>query len=154
MRNTAGAIAALGMVVSLAIHTPASAQEAYLGEIKLVGFNFCPRGTMPADGQLLPISQYSALFSLYGTYYGGDGRTTFALPDLRGRVPVHAGQGPGLKPYREGQRGGSEFSRGVPNTAAAGDDVPVIGPDAIPNTQPYLALRYCVVTQGVYPSRN
>ena len=58
------------------------------------------------DGQLLPISQYSALFSLLGTIYGGDGRTTFALPDLRGRVPIHQGNGPGLPSYREGQKGG------------------------------------------------
>lgn len=84
------------------------AQERYLGEIFLVGFTFCPRGSAAADGQLLAINSNQALFSLYGTTYGGDGRTTFALPDLRGRVPLHAGSGPGLSAYREGQAGGAE----------------------------------------------
>jgi len=73
--------------------------EQYLGEIRMTGFNFAPQGWMLCNGQLLPISQYAALFSLIGTYYGGDGRSTFALPDLRGRVPVHQGQGAGLSPY-------------------------------------------------------
>ncbi|MGE3801486.1 MAG: phage tail protein [Candidatus Kapaibacterium sp.] len=80
----------------------------YIGQISMVAFNFAPRGWAFCDGQLLPISQYTALFSLIGTTYGGDGRTTFALPDLRGRVPLHMGQGPGLSSYREGQVGGTE----------------------------------------------
>jgi len=63
----------------------------YLGEIKLVSFNFAPRGWAFCNGQLLPINQNQALFSLLGTTYGGDGRTTFALPDLRGRMPLHSG---------------------------------------------------------------
>ena len=88
---------------------PAHAQsEPLIGQAMLVGFNFCPRGWTTASGQLLAISQYSALFSLYGTIYGGDGRTTFALPDLRGRVPISQGQGPGLSPYSIGQRAGTE----------------------------------------------
>lgn len=82
--------------------------DPFLGEIMMVGYNFCPRGWANADGQLLPINQNQALFSLYGTMYGGDGRTTFALPDLRGRVPIHAGAGPGLSDYRQGAKGGSE----------------------------------------------
>lgn len=86
----------------------ANAQEEYLGQVMLVGFNFCPRGTVAAEGQLLPIASNSALFSLYGTIYGGDGRTTFALPDLRGRSPISMGQGPGLGNYPEGRKGGSE----------------------------------------------
>ncbi|WP_201742291.1 phage tail protein [Mangrovicoccus ximenensis] len=86
----------------------AGAQEMYLGQIFMMGSNFCPRGSVAADGQLLAISQFSALFSLYGTVYGGDGRTTFALPDLRGRSPVNAGAGPGLTPVMLGQRGGSD----------------------------------------------
>ncbi len=81
--------------------------EPYLGQLMLVGYGFNNRGWANADGQLLAIAQYSALFSLYGTMYGGDGRTTFALPDLRGRVPIHVGTGPGLPTYRQGQRGGS-----------------------------------------------
>lgn len=67
--------------------------EPFLGQIMMVGFTFAPRGWAMCDGQLLPISQNQALFSLLGTIYGGDGRTTFALPDLRGRVPVHFGPG-------------------------------------------------------------
>ncbi|MHA1541609.1 MAG: tail fiber protein [Candidatus Hodarchaeales archaeon] len=82
--------------------------EPYLGEIVLFAGNFAPRGWAFCDGQLLPISQNTALFSILGTTYGGDGRTTFALPDLRGRVPVHAGTGPGLTPRPLGQKGGSE----------------------------------------------
>ena len=65
--------------------------EAFLGEIRLMGFSFAPRGWARCDGQILPINQNQALFSLLGTTYGGDGRTTFALPDLRGRSPLHSG---------------------------------------------------------------
>ncbi len=82
--------------------------EPYIGEISMFGGNFAPRGWALTDGQLLPISQYTALFSILGTTYGGDGRTTFALPDLRGRVPMHAGSGPGLTPRRLGEKGGVE----------------------------------------------
>lgn len=78
----------------------------YLGEIALLGFNFPPVGWALCDGSLLPISEYSALFALLGTTYGGNGQTTFALPDLRGRVPVHQGTGPGLPTYVLGQAGG------------------------------------------------
>lgn len=67
--------------------------EPFLSEIKLVSFNFAPRGWALCNGQLLPINQNQALFALLGTTYGGDGRTTFALPSLRGRVPIHAGSG-------------------------------------------------------------
>ena len=70
--------------------------------------NFAPRGWAFCDGQLLAVSQNDALFSLLGTIYGGDGRTTFGLPDLRGRVPIHAGSGPGLSPRRLGAKAGSE----------------------------------------------
>ncbi|HWA83496.1 MAG TPA: tail fiber protein [Fimbriimonadaceae bacterium] len=82
--------------------------DPYIGEVKLVPYNFAPRGWAFCAGQILPISQNTALFSLIGTYYGGDGRSTFALPDLRGRVAVHSGQGPGLSPYTIGQAGGVE----------------------------------------------
>lgn len=70
--------------------------------------NFAPRGWAFCDGQLLAVSQNDALFSLLGTIYGGDGRTTFGLPDLRGRVPIHAGSGPGLSPRRLGAKAGAE----------------------------------------------
>lgn len=82
--------------------------DEYIGTIKVFGFNFAPRGWALCQGQLLPIAQNTALFSLLGTYYGGNGQTTFGLPDLRGRTVVGMGQGPGLSPYDIGQQGGSE----------------------------------------------
>lgn len=121
---------------SLSIASPAAAgTDAYLGEIIMGGWNFCPRGTIKADGQLLPISQNSALFSLYGTNYGGDGRTTFAMPDLRGRTPINAGQGPGLPNRTLGSR--TTSSNG--ESGANGGTV---------------AIMYCVVSQGIFPPRS
>ena len=84
------------------------AQEGMIGEIKLFAGNFAPSTWAICNGQLLPISQNQALFSILGTTYGGDGRNTFALPDLRGRVPVSPGQGPGLSNYVLGQQTGAE----------------------------------------------
>lgn len=82
--------------------------EPFVGEIRMFAGNFAPRGWAFCDGQLLAISQNDALFSLLGTIYGGDGRTTFGLPDMRGRVPVHAGTGPGLSNRRLGNKSGQE----------------------------------------------
>ena len=82
--------------------------EPFIGEIRMFAGNFAPRNWAFCDGQLLAISQNDALFSLLGTIYGGDGRTTFGLPDLRSRTPIHAGTGPGLSPRRIGERGGVE----------------------------------------------
>mgnify|MGYP000054799485 CR=1 FL=1 len=82
--------------------------EPFIGQIMMFGGNFAPRNWALCDGQLLAINNYQALFSILGTTYGGDGRTTFALPDLRGRAPIHEGQGPGLPSYRLGQKGGIE----------------------------------------------
>ena len=82
--------------------------EPYVGEIRMFAGNFAPRGWAFCDGQLLAVSQNDALFSLLGTIYGGDGRTTFGLPDVRGRVPLHQGSGPGLSPRRLGSKSGAE----------------------------------------------
>lgn len=82
--------------------------EPYVGEIRIFAGNFAPRGWAFCDGQLLAINHHDTLFSLFGTYYGGDGHTTFGLPDLRGRIPVHHGTGPGLGPYPLGATGGAE----------------------------------------------
>lgn len=82
--------------------------EPFIGQIQAFGFNFAPRGWALCQGQLLAISQNTALFSLLGTMYGGDGRTTFGLPDLRGRVIVGYGNGPGLTPNTIGAKGGTE----------------------------------------------
>lgn len=93
--------------------------DPFLGEIRIFAGNFAPRGWALCDGQLLAISQYDALFSLFGTIYGGDGRTTFGLPDLRGRLPVHMGQGPGLSSRPIGQKGGAEQVSLVANQVPA-----------------------------------
>lgn len=109
LKKRRGAIGALLVTAALLpFKVMACPSDPYLGSICAFGGNFAIRSFAYANGQLLPISQYSALFSLYGTTYGGDGRTTFALPDLRGRAPIHWGQGPGLSNYRLGQSGGAE----------------------------------------------
>lgn len=82
--------------------------EPFVGEVRMFAGNFAPRGWAFCDGQLLAVSQNDALFSLLGTTYGGNGQTTFGLPDLRGRLPVHAGNGPGLSPRRLGAKAGTE----------------------------------------------
>jgi len=82
--------------------------EPFIGQVLMFGGNFAPRSWAFCHGQLLAISSNSALFSILGTIYGGDGRTTFGLPDLRGRVAIQQGNGPGLPSYRLGQRGGNE----------------------------------------------
>jgi len=82
--------------------------EPFVGEIRMFAGNFAPRGWSFCDGQLIAVSQNDALFSLLGTIYGGDGQTTFGLPDMRGRVPIHKGHGPGLSERRLGQRAGAE----------------------------------------------
>jgi len=82
--------------------------DPFVAEIRIFPFSFAPKGWAFCDGQLLPLSQNTALFSLVGTTYGGDGKSTFALPDLRGRAPMHPGQGQGLSPRVLGETGGSE----------------------------------------------
>jgi microcystin-dependent protein len=104
--------------------------EPFVGEIKMFAGNFAPRGFAFCDGQLLAVSQNDALFSLFGTIYGGDGKTTFGLPDLRGRIPLHQGQGPGLSNRKLGSKGGAEKETltlnqmpGHMHTAQASDNV-------------------------------
>ena len=82
--------------------------QPFVGEIRIAGFNFAPAGWAFCDGSLLPISGNETLFNLIGTTYGGDGQSTFALPDLRGRLPIHQGQGPGLSNRTLNQTGGAE----------------------------------------------
>ncbi|SLN32456.1 Phage Tail Collar Domain protein [Roseovarius litorisediminis] len=201
----------LGAATALSSQTStATAQDYWLGQIVMGGWNFCPRTTLPANGALLPISSNSALFSLLGCTYGGDCRTTFALPDLRGRIAMNNGTGPGLQPVALGQRGGREnftpnistlasHSHAISNTATAvanvGNGTPgeyaadehlaanaqIYAPTGSPNKplnantvqvtvdstasnagqnqpvdirNPYLGVQYCVVTQGIFPSRN
>ncbi|KCZ83864.1 phage tail protein [Hyphomonas jannaschiana] len=148
MRRTSVITAALTGAFLAAAPAAHAGPEEYIGEIVTVGFNFCPRGTLEADGRLLPINQNQALFSLFGTQYGGDRRTNFALPDLRGRTIIGAGQGPGLPNYTIGQTGtaGSQSNNGKNGAPGAR---PASG-----EPLPYIALKQCIVTQGIYPSRN
>lgn len=95
-------------MAGVAAASSAMAQDNYVGQILKTGANFCPRGTVAADGRLLSIAQESTLFALYGTTYGGDGVTTFALPDFRGRSSMNDGQGPGLTNRMLGERAGTE----------------------------------------------
>ena len=106
--------AALAGATALALATVAAPSqsladfEPHLGDIQFAGYNYNPRGWTLCNGQLFPIASWTALFSLLGTTYGGDGRTTFGIPDMRGRVPIHVGRGPGLSSYSWGQKGGQE----------------------------------------------
>jgi microcystin-dependent protein len=96
------------VVFALVAILPANAQNPYVGEIRWVAFNYAPVGWAECNGQLLAIAENEALFSLIGTTYGGDGKTTFALPDMRGRVAVGTGQGAGLSNRTPGEKGGQE----------------------------------------------
>jgi microcystin-dependent protein len=171
----------------------------FIGEIQATGvFGFCQRGSLAAEGQLLPINLYTALFSLLGTTFGGDGRTTFGLPDLRSRSPIGVGNGPGLTAKVWGQKGGTENTTLTINQMAShnhiarannldgnlggpggkllaaqhdGDetvysDQPAnrdMSTEMIANTgsglpvsiiAPTSVIRYCIFTQGIYPSRS
>lgn len=170
--------------------------DPFVGEIRMFGFGFAPQGWAACNGQLLPIDQNQALFSLLGTTYGGDGRTTFALPDMQSRVPVGQGQGPGLSSYAEGQAGGAETvtlaaaqmpghthpvkaSSGAADSSQPGgralarsashiytakpDASTVMNADMLgdaggsqphENTQPYLAVNFCIALAGIFPARN
>lgn len=205
-------------------------ESPFIGEIMLFAGNFTPLDWVDCDGRLLSIAQNQALFSLLGTTYGGDGRTTFAVPDLRGAVPIGMGQAPGRQPYNLGAKGGTEtvtlnatqvpphthpatlkagtvqapltgnitmqvsangvdgapgnssllgnsdiFTSTISNVVALNnksisqdlkvDINPALnasvvtvaantgGGQPVPNMQPYLAIRYCIATQGLYPQR-
>ena len=132
--------------------------DPFIAEIRMVGFNFAPKGWATCDGQVLPLAQNQALFSLLGTTYGGDGRSTFALPDLRSRGPIHMGQGQGLSPRDIGETGGSETAQ-LPMAAAEiprQPDNPTIL-NYVPATrpvslmQPFLVLCFIISLQGIFP---
>ena len=104
-------VAALSLsFIGISGNVQSAGDGEFLGAMSYVAFNFAPRAYATCDGQYLAISEYTALFSLLGTTYGGDGRTNFALPDMRGRVPIHAGTGPGLQSYRMGKGSGTEIT--------------------------------------------
>ena len=135
--------AALAALLLLSISSAKATQDGMIGEVRMFAGNFAPRTWAFCEGQLLPISSYQALFSILGTTYGGDGRTTFALPDLRGRVPVGTGNGPGLSPQRLGQRSGTETS-----PLGKGDAAVSSGP------RPVLGINFIICTVGEFPSRS
>lgn len=104
--------------------------DPFVAEIRIFPFNFAPKGWAFCDGQLMPLSQNTALFSLLGTTYGGDGKSTFALPDLQGRAPMHTGQGPGLSLHDLGEEGGAE------TITLLESEVPVHSHSLMASTQP------------------
>ena len=142
---------ALALSASLAVSAPSIAQSYFLGEIFMFSGNYCPRDTTMASGQTVSIGQNSALFSLLGTRWGGDGRTSFSLPDLNGRMPMGAGQGPGLSHRVVGQRFGQQY------TTLTTDNLPghthtLYATDAGPATpDPYQAS---LATFGLLPNGN
>jgi len=130
--------------------------EPFLGSLLLVPYNFAPTGWALCNGQLLPISQNTALFSLLGTTYGGDGVSTFALPDLRGRVPISSGQGSGLQNYALGQNGGAETTtlsaNQMPAHNHAMNTVSGAGSTSNPANQYLADSPGGTVTSGLYSS--
>lgn len=142
-KNLKNLVLVFAMMFCSAIAT--NAQDAFIGEIKMVGFNFSPRNWAECNGQLLPINQYTALFSLLGTTYGGDGRTTFALPDLRGRIPVGMGRGPGLKEVKQGATNGLEKV-----AEKASEEQTAVGV----TVQPIIGMKYVICLNGIFPSRS
>lgn len=204
-------------ISGLPVSASACGSDPFLGEICTFTYNFCPNGYLEAAGQTLSIAQNTALFSLLGTQYGGNGQNTFALPDLRGRSPVGAGQGPGLSPINVGEKTGAEsvtillsnmpahdhsastdvtVSASIKAAGSAGNNSNPSGKvlaissardnlysDVTPNASldpraittsatattsvgfeggdqplnvraPVLGIKYCIATQGIFPSRN
>jgi microcystin-dependent protein len=138
--------------------------EPFIGEISWFAGSYAPWHWAFCDGQILPIMEHTALFSLIGDTYGGDGRTTFALPDMRGRVPVHPGRGPGLSNRLRGERGGYEQGyvtdvatvRVEPADEESQTAVSVISSDSQlrhNNMQPYLGITCIIALEGIYPPR-
>lgn len=150
-------VSALGVAAAPA----ASAQDCFLGEVRMFAGNFTPRNWAKADGQILPIAQHTALFSILGTMYGGDGRTTFALPDLRGRAPVGTGQGAGLTERRLGEKFGQETTS-IPSveypevTANRVTEKAYLAKGSTPfeTVPPSLGIGYYVCIMGIFPSRS
>ncbi len=153
------------VLVLLVAAAPVHAQP-FLGEIRMFAGNFAPVGWAFCEGQLLPISEYDGLFQVLGTTYGGDGVATFALPDLRGRVPLHAADGPGLPPRVLGESGGAATSTalnviGLLRPYAPGEVAGLAGPNARAaaaggttddRMPPFLGLKYIIAIDGVFPS--
>jgi microcystin-dependent protein len=132
--------------------------QPYIGEIRIVGFNFAPEGWTFASGQLVAISQNEALFNLVGTTYGGDGQVTFALPNLQGRMPMHAGAGLGLSQRILGQVGGSEsasfVSAQIPSAPQAPIQALAAANSPAGSISPFLVINFIISLFGVFPSQS
>jgi microcystin-dependent protein len=130
----------------------------FLGEIRLFAGNFNPFGWALTNGQILPISQNTALFSLLGTTYGGNGTSNFALPNFQSRMPVHQGQGIGLSSYVMGDQGGAEsisFSGlPIPSAPSPAISASVSFRPQVQTVSPFLVLNFIITLQGIFPSRN
>ncbi len=132
--------------------------EPFVAEIKLFTGNFAPRGWALTNGQLIAISQNTALFSLVGTFYGGNGTSNFALPNFQSRMPVHQGQGPGLSPYVIGQQAGAESlsfsSLSIPSAPSPTVSASVSFRPQVQTVSPFLVLNFIIALQGIFPARN
>lgn len=131
----------------------------FLGEIRMVGFNFAPRGWAFTNGQLLAISQNTALFALLGTFYGGNGQVTFALPNLQSRMPMHMGQGAGPLTSRPlGQTGGAETATFPPASVPSSPVAPIQAlashSSPVELISPFLVVSFVIALQGIFPSQN
>jgi microcystin-dependent protein len=132
--------------------------EPYLGEIKMVGWNFAAKGWALTNGQIFPIIQNTALFSLLGTFYGGNGTTNFALPDIQSRMPMNQGLGAGLSVRNIGDKAGVEAAS-FPAALIPGVPVAPIQALAYPTSpvssvSPFLVVNFIIALQGIFPSRN
>jgi microcystin-dependent protein len=130
----------------------------YVGEIRMVGFSFAPAGWAQTNGQLMSIAQNNTLFALIATTYGGDGQNTFALPDIRSRMPMHQGTGTLLSTRTIGQMGGSEVAT-FPSAQIPGAPVTPITALAYPRSpvaslSPFLVVNFVISLFGVFPSQN
>jgi microcystin-dependent protein len=140
--------AALGATIAIGSRvTPAGAQQPYIGEIITFAGNFCPVGYQPADGSLLQIFQYQSLFNVIEFLFGGDGQSTFGVPNLQGATIMGTGQGTNLPPITIGQTGGNANTAKVQTATAKSVEVPA-------TQSPSLALTQCIALIGFFPSRD
>jgi microcystin-dependent protein len=130
----------------------------FLGEIRMIGANFAPQGWALTSGQLLSIAQNDALFTLLGTTYGGDGLSTFALPDLQSRSPMHFGTGLGLSPRALAEQGGAETATlaqaPIPSAPVAPVPALTFGGSQVPSQSPFCVVTFIISLLGIFPSQN
>jgi len=130
----------------------------YLGELRIFSFSFAPKGWALCNGQLLPINQNTALFSLLGTTFGGNGTSTFALPNMQSRFPMNFGQGSGLSPRNLGQYGGVEYvpqqTTQIPGSPQSPMPAAVFYNPQVQTVSPFLVLNFLIALTGIFPSRS